>query len=45
MYAVTIDERTSADHDNVNYWHEKMVEDGRVQEYLNKDGTVNVVDL
>lgn len=40
-YAVTIDERTSADHDNVNYWHEKMVEDGRVQEYLNKDGTVN----
>ena len=40
-YAVTIDERIRAGHDDVNYWHEKMVEDGRVQEYLNKDGTVN----
>lgn len=40
-YAVTIDERIRTGHDDVNYWHEKMVEDGRVQEYLNKDGTVN----
>ena len=40
-YAVTVDEKIRAGHDNVNYWHEKMVEDGRVQEYLNKDGTVN----
>ena len=40
-YAVTIDERIRTGYDDVNYWHEKMVEDGRVQEYLNKDGTVN----
>lgn len=40
-YAVTVDEKIGAGHDDVNYWHEKMVEDGRVQEYLNKDGTVN----
>ena len=41
MYAVTVDEKIRAGHDDVNYWHEKMFEDGRVQEYLNKDGTVN----
>lgn len=40
-YAITIAERLESEHDNVHYWHDKMVEDGRVQEYLNVDGTVN----